>query len=468
MAFNSQSFEYETPQQAQEKLRQRFLQGLQSQGQNPLGQVGYVLGQALAGGFMKNPSVTRAQDTEAAMKQADLAFTESIKDSPPVNDLEKELRRVQILRDKVADVNPEAAAQLNTQLLMLGEAAYQRTRLQASDKREAAQEERAVEMHGLTLQEAKDASEVRHFTGGLTYVLNQQSGKVNGFDLLNPENSKGFQEAASKPGNIVLTPAQMADLNKMKTQESMDLLRKITAAGANVSKPYINGALKASDALLELYNVSDRIFDVFAQNPDALTSTSTGGKKLDSLITELGAASRAVNGETTREGTNINGWLKQNGITNQRMAGLVQGLAYATARANDGSGRISDKDLDSAKIQIGSDNPNPQALLSNMNDNLTTRSNTLKDSLDSLPDEYQVVLDKRRKKLDEKREAFDSKFSEYARGNARPATGIGVGNAPMGTGPAVPPGTPDAEGWTIYNGVKIRRQNTGQQPQIPR
>jgi hypothetical protein len=448
MAANFDTFDYETPQEAQEKQRQKFLQGLSTQGQDPLGQLGFTLGQAFSGGFKESPEVTRAKALEAAVKSADESFNTSVKDQPPANDIEKELRRVQLLRDRVADIDPETAAQLNTQLLMLGEAKFQRDRLRASDKREE-------ESHELTIGAKRDEAAVRRLTGGLTYVLDRQTGKAKSFDLLDANSSAGFTDEARKPSSVVLTPSQVFDLHKLQTQESFDILQRLQTGNDN-SKVVVKDALRASDAVLDLYNTTDRIFDIVSTNPDALTSTSAAGKKLDSFVTELGAAARAVNGNVTREGTSINGWMKGNGITNQRMQGLITGIAYSVARANDGTGRISDKDLEAAKMQVGGDNPNPQAILSNMNDILTVRGNTLVQSLDTLPPGYQVDLRKRRELLGEKQAAWNKKFGEYAQGNARAATGIGTGQVPVAPGFA--PSAPDKDGWTIQNGVKIRRK----------
>jgi hypothetical protein len=446
MANAFSAFDYETPQEAQERQRQRFLEGLATQGQsNPLGQVGFTLGQALSGGFRESPEVTKAKAVEAAVRRADESYKASTKDSPPTNDIDKELRRLQILRDNVADVDPETASQLNTQLLMLGEAKFQRDRLTAADKRDE-------ESHALDIDEKKDTAAFRKLTGGLTYVLDRASGRATSYDLLDPASGPEFQEASKKPGSIVLTPAQVFELHKMNTQESLELLQKISG-GNDLSKVTMKEALRASDAIIDLYNTTDRMLNIFSENPDALTSTSAAGRKLDTFITEIGAAARAVNGNVTREGTSIDGWMKGNGITNVRMAGLLMGVAYSIARANDGTGRISDKDLEAARQQAGGDNPNPQALMSNLNDILTVRGNSLIQSLDTLPEGYQVELQKRRGLIGEKQQAWNEKFGAWAQGTARPATGVGVGQTPIGPGPAA---KPDKDGWTIQNGVKIR------------
>lgn len=336
------------------------------------------------------------------------------------DEVDYELRRLAHMRDNIADVSPEVAAQINTRLLELGEQKFQRSRLKAADVR-------SEEMHGLNVQEKKDEAVMRRLTTGSTYILDQQTGTAKAYDLMDPAQSSTFAEDAKKPGSMIITPAQNFQLYLQNDTQAAALRVALAKADQDVSgsKVTLRDVEKASSGLLDLYATADRVFSVFDQNPDVLTGGSKGAAALDKVATELGAAGRIASGGVTKEGTNIDTWLKENSIQNTRMQGLVVGLAYSLAKTNDPGGRLSDNDLKMAVQMVGGDNPNPAAILANLNDNLTARSQSLLDRIDTSDPATKEKMTGRRDLLDKRYKSFQEKMGKYTQG-ARGAAAAGT------------------------------------------
>jgi hypothetical protein len=350
------------------------------------------------------------------LQQRVMTAQKSAEQKPDEDPLDFELRRLAAMRDAVSDLDPAVASQINGRLLQLGEAKMQRQRLKASDQREE-------ETHALKIAEARDEGTLRKLTGGNTYVLNTADGSAESFDLLDPAQSAAFDKAQRKPGVMVITPAQAYQLYHDKTIEAMKV-RRALAESDGLSKVTSQRVEQASAGLLDLYATADRIFQVLETNPDVMTSMSAGAQKLDKVATELGAAGRVASGGKTVEGQSIDDWLKSNSITNTRAQGLIVGLAYATAKANDPSGRISDKDLAAAMEMVGGNNPNPAAIVANLNDSLTARSQALFDRLDTLPEGVREQMKARRELLGTRMGSFQTRFEKYAKGKlGRESTG---------------------------------------------
>jgi hypothetical protein len=381
-----------------------------------------------------NPQQRQANRMQTRMQSAQ----DSVQKNEGEEPLDFEMRRLASMRDAVSDVDPATASQINARLLELGEAKFQRTRLMASDHR-------AEELHSTQMSATRDEATMRKLTGGNTYVLNKQSGATEAFDLLDPAQDAAFKAAAAKPGAMVITPAQAFQLYHDKTIEAMKV-RKQLAEADGLSKVTSQQVERASAGLLDMYATADRIFQVLETNPDVLSASSAGAAKLDKVATELAAAGRYASGGKTVEGQSIDDWLKANSITNTRAQGLTVGLAYATAKANDPSGRISDKDLAAALEMVGGNNPNPAAIIANLNDNLTARSQGLFDRMDTLPEGVRNQMVARRKVLGDRAASFHGRFEKYAQGR--------LGQSAAG---ATPASTPDADGWMTINGKRVRK-----------
>jgi hypothetical protein len=420
-------FSFLSPQEVQAQMDQRRQQGLM--GSTDVARRTNI--ESALDGLFGNPQMRQAQRIQTRVQTA----SQGVKQKEGEDSLDFELRRLQGIRDAVADVDPSVASQINERILQLGESKFQRSRLTAQDKR-------AQESHDLDMGEKRDEATTRKLTGGSTYVLNKRDGSMQAFDLLDPSKSSDFQKAAACPTCIVITPAQAFSLYHDETVEGMKL-RKQMAAADGLSKVELQRAEQVSAGLLDLHATADRIFQVLETNPDVFTAASAGAMKLDKLATELGAAGRAASGGKTVEGQSIDDWLKSNSITNTRAQGLIVGLAYSTAKANDPSGRISDKDLAAAVEMVGGNNPNPGAIIANLNDNLTRSTRAITDRLDTMSPEVRERMTPRLNLLNKRMDEFQQRFAKYAQGNSGP--GAAGATAP-----------PSKDGWTTVNGVRIR------------
>lgn len=406
-------FEMETPQDVlarlQDQRRQVMVDGRVSQ------QRSQNIESALDGLF-GNPQARAAQRRVDAVRRAQQQTTPQ---GEGEDDLDYELRSLKAKRDAVADIAPEIAAQINTQLLKLGEEKFQRSRLTASDDRAK------TEFDWKTKDRALD-----DITGGQTYVFDPASGQAEGFNLRDPESTQAFLDARKKPNSTIITPQMKWQLDMQNDQQAAMLKAALikadaTANGGKGSKVETQRVENASAGLLDVYATADRIFQVLDVNHDVLTGGSKGAKALDKVATELGAAGRMASGGKTQEGQAIDDWLKSNSITNTRMQGLVVGLAYSMAKANDPSGRISDKDLAAAVTMVGGDNPNPAAIIANINDNLSARFESLKGRMETMDEPVKKGLAGRLKLLQEKQDSFTKRMAKYAQGDYGPgSTGI--------------------------------------------
>jgi hypothetical protein len=423
---NFGGFEVQTPQEVLAQVEARRRQVMTS------GNVNAARSQNIESALdtlFGNPQARDAARRTDAMKRAQKAEP-ARKDGE--DEVDYELRRLAHMRDAVADVSPDIAAQINTRLLELGEQKFQRQRLLAADARSS-------EIHNLNVQEKKDEAVMRRLTGGQTYVFDANTATAESYDLMNPTESAAFATAAKKPGARVITPAQAWQLYMQDDAQAAALRIALAKADQDVSgsKVTLKDVEKASSGLLDLYATADRVFQVFDTNPDVLTGGSAGAAALDKVATEIGAAGRMASGGVTKDGTSIDTWLKENSITNTRMQGLVVGLAYSLAKTNDPGGRLSDNDLRMAVQMVGGDNPNPAAILANLNDNLTARSQSLIDRIDTSDPATKDKMTARRDLLDKRFKSFQGRMQKWTQGDrgdaaAGTSTGPKVGDIVKG------------------------------------
>ena len=348
--------------------------------------------------------------------------------------MDTETRRLKTIRDAVIDINPAVASQINGKLLELANMKFQKSRLLASDARDEGR-------YAIDMENAKRDQGYRALVGDLTYVYDPKTNTAEAFDLQTPESTAAFQ-AAQGQGKQVITRAEYFQLLK----QDRDVAQALAKAAGGVGKVEMAGVRKQADGLVGLYATADRILNVLDQNKDAFTNAASAAQALDKLSTELGAGARAATGgaytDSTGKTASIDTWLEQNNITNGRAKGLIVGLAYSLARANDPGGRLSDNDLAAAKSMVG-ENPTPAAMLANLNDNLVQKYQALRTGL-----QYRQELDPAQvtpilNTLDQLDAKFQKGASRWIQGPGAPAAGF----------------APSGDGWVDKgNGVRIRKK----------
>jgi hypothetical protein len=387
-------------------------------------------------GLFGNPQVRQAARLQQQLKQAQ----QGVQQKDGEDQLDYELRRLQGMRDAVADVSPETASQINQKMLEIGEQKFQRSRLMAHDDREKQE-------FNLDIDAKKDAAKQRALLGGGVYVLNTKDGTAEQYDINDPESAAKFDKDKGQPDHIVISPEQQFQLYHDKTLQAMKVREALARAGGtnDLSKVTAKEVEKASAGLLDTYATAGRLFQVLETNPDVMSKASAGAKAFDKVATELAAAGRMASGGKTSNGQKIDDFLTSNNITNERAQSLTIALAAAMAKANNPDGRISDNDMRIAVNMVGGNNPNPAVVLSNLNDTLTRSTQSLFDRIDYGPEGMADMFKTRRQILGQRAGEFKSRFETYAKGR--------LGQNSTGIAPE-----PDADGWTTVNGVRIREK----------
>jgi hypothetical protein len=205
--------------------------------------LGTMLGRTLFG----NPQLQQANAVQNGLKQG-AAGTGVQQDGE--TDVDYTLRKLKAQRDAIADVSPQLAAQLNTQILTLGQKKFENSRLQAQDTRT-----QTLFDEGESARKVDAANAVAQ---NRTYVLtpnpkSPQGYDVKAFNMLDPTQSADFDAASKQPNAQVMNQAQAAQLFKGADVQSLKDASKIAAAGAQLEGPL--------DPLTKQMAVSDVLAD---------------------------------------------------------------------------------------------------------------------------------------------------------------------------------------------------------------
>lgn len=160
----------------------------------------------------------QAKATQAALQSA------QVTQNPGESDVDYSIRQLQAQRNAVAPLDPQAAAQMNTQLLKFGQMKLEQSKLVAADQR--AQTEFEEGEPGRKAAEAQAKA-----TGTLAYAVTQDPKSEFGFtakafDVSNPDEVSQLQ-AASKSGAQIMSSSQAAqlfaktDVQSMRTQQAL-------------------------------------------------------------------------------------------------------------------------------------------------------------------------------------------------------------------------------------------------------
>jgi hypothetical protein len=213
--------------------------------------LGTMLGRTLFG----NPQLQQANAIQNGLKSgASGAGTQQDGES----DVDYTLRKLKAQRDAVADISPQLAAQLNTQILTLGQKKFENSRLQASDTRQQTLFEEG--------QPAAKAEAANALAQNRTYVLtpdktSPQGYAVKAFDMTNPDDAASFKDAAAAPNAQVMSQAQAAQLFKGTDVQSLKDQTKLASSAFNqpgaVSPLELN--LAAADVLVNPGNIRNYV-----------------------------------------------------------------------------------------------------------------------------------------------------------------------------------------------------------------
>lgn len=225
---------FETPQQAQERVRQQIMQGFAQQSSD-YGRLGY----ALAGLFRKpDPSIARAKEIQQRIQTAEAASDADVMAAqgyptggPEESQLDTEYRRLYAIRNSVGDIAPELVQQIDGQLLTLEQMRVERAKLFAEEQRAAAEFSQKQTQGSLNL--AQDVSDA------LTYH-NPTTGEQRAFLKTD---AAGIQDAIRSGWIIGADPRRSTE----------------TGAAASLAKPTI---AKLQDAIIAADHSLDQLAGV--------------------------------------------------------------------------------------------------------------------------------------------------------------------------------------------------------------
>lgn len=213
--------------------------------------IGTMLGRSLFG----NPQLQQANQVQNGLKQAQDAL-------PPQQDGESDvdytLRKLKAQRDAVADVSPQLAAQLNTQILTLGQKKFENQRLQASDQR--------TQTLFNEQQPVVQADADNSLAQARTYVLtpnakSPQGYDVKAFDMTDPTQASAFKDASQQPNAQIMSGQQASQLFKGADVQSLKDQTKIATSAFNQPGPVspLELNLAAADVLVNPKNITNYV-----------------------------------------------------------------------------------------------------------------------------------------------------------------------------------------------------------------
>jgi hypothetical protein len=194
-----------------------------------------------------SPQVQQARQTQAALRGA------QVSQNPGESDVDYSIRQLQAQRDAVAPFDPQAAAQMNTQLLKLGQMKIEQSHLIAQDQREQAEFQEGEPGRQAAASQAKA-------TGTLAYVVNQDPNSDFGFsakayDTSNPDDVEQLRAAARKGGQI------------MSASQAAQLFGKTDVASMRVQQALVKAQVDANSLTPEGINL---LAGNYAIDPNAM------------------------------------------------------------------------------------------------------------------------------------------------------------------------------------------------------
>lgn len=206
------------PQTLQALQQQQLMQQVNSQGGTSRERSNDLsAGQAMQSLF-PTPEMQKARAVQGALQGV------QVKQGDGENDLDYSLRLAHAQRDAVASIDPSTAAQLNTQVLKLGQMKLEQDKLRAQETRSQAEFQEGEPGRQAAANQAKA-------TGNLAYAVTQDDKSEFGFqakayDVSNPDDVAALQQA-SKSGAQVMSATQASqlfaktDVASMRVQQAL-------------------------------------------------------------------------------------------------------------------------------------------------------------------------------------------------------------------------------------------------------
>lgn len=263
----------------------------------------YAMQQATFGNFLDsvfgNPEQMQAKRLQDALTQADQSVT-------PIDgetDIDTQLKRARAMRDAVADLDPSVAAQLNTQMLQLGQIKLEQDKLKAEENRALRKDQR---------EENQELREQAKFPISLAGDINElQSKMAQSVNYMDP-----------RTGSMVSVPANDAIQQAAMRERGWVLAGKPTLQGSKedvtgLTRPVVTDlqtSLAESQKQLDAFAaISEKFNPQFLTLPtQALQWANSGFEKLTgkSLTPEIAAQAQKYHDWRTQTTQAMNQYIK--------------------------------------------------------------------------------------------------------------------------------------------------------------
>jgi len=229
------------------------------------------------GNLFPSPAVQQARKQQAALAGA------QVSQNPGESDLDYSIRQLQAQRDAVAPLNPQAASQMNTQMLKLGQMKLEQSRLIAQDQRETNQDQRESESesdrHNAAQQKLSDTKAV-----GINYhLIGPNSKDLGSFDLSDPDQKVAYLKAkAANPGS--------SSLSDEAYSQHLDKMAEINAAAEAKARYGLGGMNGFGD---------EKVQDLLASMASKGINLPTGFRSKDQMYATFQGLLKKYDGLTT-------------------------------------------------------------------------------------------------------------------------------------------------------------------------
>jgi hypothetical protein len=436
--------------------QQQQLENIQrgaAQFKTPGGQVGFALGglaqnlfrrfktgekgegvvHRLRTGDPNTPQMRQVNATDRALSEGAVAAGPQRPDETPEA---FQLRQIESVNSALMSLDP---SEVDGKVLQEVNAARSSMAAQAEAAAEARESnDQSREIRDIQIRSQRHAFEQNVLEGRQEFLLDKESGEFIGvYDASKPqEDAQLDQLVQSNPDRFLpMTRDQVVAM------ENTELTRNLARAEIDtVSKRKLS---EQAFALQRSLTIGSEIMDLFA---DGDFSANTIGERIRGGLFNLGLQAASVtdafrtasangtlgqvqnqDGTVTDISTNVDKYLESNsellqameesGINRAVLDGLSRNLAYAVARANDPSGRLSDFDVEISMRIIGAALTNPQSLGQNLRAVLFTSGGSVLAQIDAhqrVAEESGVPLDPLLRVIGEDLrdgfEAFDKKI----------------------------------------------------------
>ena len=273
----------------------------------------------------------------------------------------------------------EDSLSINKQLLQLETAKNERARLQASEDLDFEIRQNNLRVGQLRVEELErerdTTDEAKGIVRGLTGDFSNPT--VEAFDTNTESGTAELREfLAANPSAVTLDNDQYNELRLEGLKQDPDADRGIAD---DLTTKFKSDRIKDLESQAGAVRLATNVAEIFRGNVDAASVSTRLAADGNKIINELLSARSVFESSLTPEEKSknneaINAFLENSQLADARLGGLAVGIAFMSARADNGSGVLTDKDFnltaESLQIVDGKFVNNPRVVLQILEDRI--------------------------------------------------------------------------------------------------